>query len=94
MTTTRRWLWQLSYALLGLAFFVGLFLSFAAWSTHPFYIWAAVSLGSLTLLFILNRVLNPPRQPNTCPRCAYDHSGLPPGAPCPECGHARADSTE
>jgi hypothetical protein len=26
------------------------------------------------------------RRANLCPRCAYDRRGLPPTAPCPECG--------
>jgi hypothetical protein len=80
------WLWQLSYALLGLGFFVGMFLSVASWGTGLFYLWSSISLGSIILLAFLDRVFHPRRRPGACPRCGYDRSGLPPGLPCPECG--------
>jgi hypothetical protein len=35
------------------------------------------------------------RQPHgTCPMCRYPVTGLPPGAPCPECGLVRLASAE
>lgn len=55
MTTPRIWLWQLSYAVLGLGFLIGLFLSIASWGTNLFYLWATISLGSILLLALLSR---------------------------------------
>ena len=90
----RTWLWQLSYSVLGLAFFVGLLLSIASWSTRPFYFWLSIFIGSLMLLAILSRFLNTPQPPSACPHCGYDQSGLPPNTPCPECGRAEANRTQ
>lgn len=57
MSTSRVWLWQLSYAILGLGFLIGLFLSIASWGTTVFYLWACISLGSILLLALLGRRL-------------------------------------
>lgn len=57
MIASRTWLWQLSYALLGLGFLIGMFLSIASWGTNAFYFWAVISLGSILLLALLGRRL-------------------------------------
>jgi hypothetical protein len=57
LINARTWLWQLSYALLGLGFLIGLFLSLAAWGTGLFYLWATISVGSIVLLSLLGRLL-------------------------------------
>jgi hypothetical protein len=83
----RIWLWQLSYALFGLSFFVGLFLAIASWNLGGSFKWIALALGSILLLVVLNRRLNSPRiRSNACSRCGHDITGIPAGAPCPECG--------
>ena len=57
MSIPRIWLWQLSYAILGLGFLAGLFLSIASWGTSTFYLWVSISLGSIVLLALLGRRL-------------------------------------
>jgi len=84
--TFKTWIWQLAYAILGLAFFLGVFLSIISWMTRQFWWWSLLAAGSIVVLGALNRVLHPRRPAHACPECGYDQSGLPSGGTCPECG--------
>ncbi len=63
--STRTWLWQLSYALLGFAFLVSLFIAIMGWSTPTFWLCLSIAAASIVLLAVLSRVLNAPRPPST-----------------------------
>ncbi len=47
-----------------------------------------ISTAAVATTILLWRLDRPPRTPNTCATCTYDLTGLPPTAPCPECGRA------
>lgn len=50
---------------------------------------APPALASLAL-GLTSRLLRRRPPPSLCPACAYDRSGLPPSATCPECGQTAA----
>ena len=60
--TGRTWLWQLSFAILGFAFFASIFIAIMAWGTPSFWTCIAVAAGSIVLLATLNRLINHPRR--------------------------------
>lgn len=54
----------------------------------PYWLPAALSCAAITLLKIRRR------NPNHCPKCHYNLTGLPPkNTTCPECGHAAPTPT-
>lgn len=52
----------------------------------PLWIPAGTSAAVLIPLMILSARRRRLAGLGRCPSCAYDRTGLPPGAPCPECG--------
>jgi uncharacterized membrane protein len=56
-SSSRTWLWQLSYAILGFAFLVS---PIAMAVTGNWIVPAIVAVACIVLLFVLNRVINGP----------------------------------
>jgi rubrerythrin len=49
--------------------------------TFPLWTLATLLIPGILLLYFPR-----PLKPNHCPHCRYNHEGLPPNSPCPECG--------
>ncbi len=56
-SSLQSWVWQLSYAILGFAFLVSLFLGVMSWGTPEFWVCVGVAAGSIVLLGVLGWAL-------------------------------------
>src|SRR3982750_2935308 len=91
----RRWVWFCLFLAMATGMFIaaGLQTSRPRWyhrPARPHNDLGFMILGFVCLTEAVRRGMKlanaaPPTGSGACPSCNYDLSGLPPGAPCPEC---------